>query len=550
MVRRIHPPISHNSSFLYRRGDMAEEVIAVSKRRAWLVLFTITAILFLTFLDTTIMSVAAYDLQQTLHTSVSDLQWIINAYALLFAALMLALGTLGDRIGRKKVMLAGVLVFAGGSLFGALAHSIPQLIAARAIMGVGAAACEPGTLSVIRQIYPDRKTLARAIGWWAAMAGLALAMGPVIGGILVGIGGWHAIFWFNLVASVLVLAAAIPLVSETSDPESGKTDFVGYVLGPVMLGLIVFAIILGETMGYTSWKVLTLFGSGVIALVLFILAEQRAKAPMLEMRYFRRAPFSGSLTVAFTAYFGVFSIFFLTAIYLQVVAHYSALRLAVLFIPMAVCMIVASSLAGRWVAGQGAQAPVTMGCITAGLGVIFTEMALSPDPNFAFLVLSLVVAGIGFGVAVVPITTVALSALPTKHSGMAASATTTTREVGTVLGVAVLGSLFNNRLLTFLTNRLTELKFPLEMRQTITDAVLTGKIPPGFDAFKEVIANPTMAVAATYPEAQRPIAEGIANASQAAFAAVGNGVSWSLWVAGGLIVASGVVAYFTFPRNN
>jgi EmrB/QacA subfamily drug resistance transporter len=541
---------------------MSESVAPVSKRRSRLVLFTITAILFLTFLDTTIMSVAAVNLQETLQTSVSDLQWIINAYALLFAALMLAFGTLGDRVGRKKVMLAGLAVFAAGSLFGALAKTIPQLIAARAIMGVGAAACEPGTLSVIRQIYPDRKALARAVGWWAAMAGLALAMGPVIGGILVGIGGWPAIFWFNLAACVVVIAAAIPLVSESSDPETGKTDWFGYILGPVALGLVVFAIILGETLGYTSWKVLTMFGAGVIALAMFIVAEHRASAPMLEMRYFRRAPFSGSLTVAFAAYFGVFSIFFLTAIYLQVVAHYSALRLAVLFIPMAACMIISSSLAGKWVAGQGAQAPVTMGCMAAGLGVLFTELALSRDPNFAFLVLALVVAGIGFGVAVVPITTVALSALPSKHSGMAASATTTTREVGTVLGVAVLGSLFNNRLTTFLTERLIQQKIPKEMSEIIQTAVLTGKVPnTGIDMtpFLPVIKNPDMALAdQLFPASltdkamqfNHDVATGIVNATNAALDAVGNGVSWSLWVAGGVIIASGFVAYFTFPRNS
>jgi EmrB/QacA subfamily drug resistance transporter len=534
---------------------MSEVVAVVSKRRSRWVLFTITAILFLTFLDTTIMSVAAVNLQETLQTSVSDLQWIINAYALLFAALMLAFGTLGDRIGRKKVMLAGLAIFAAGSLFGALAKTIPQLIAARAIMGVGAAACEPGTLSVIRQIYPDRKALARAVGWWAAMAGLALAMGPVIGGILVGIGGWPAIFWFNLAACVAVMAAAIPLVAESSDPESGKTDWFGYILGPVALGLVVFAVILGETLGYTSWKVLTLFGAGVIALALFITAEHKASAPMLEMRYFRRAPFSGSLTVAFAAYFGVFSIFFLTAIYLQVVAHYSALRLAVLFVPMAACMIISSSLAGKWVAGRGAQAPVTMGCMAAGMGVIFTEMALSREPNFAFLVLALVVAGVGFGVAVVPITTVALSALPSKHSGMAASATTTTREVGTVLGVAVLGSIFNNKLLTYLTAKLTELQVPAAMHQSVKDAVLLGKIPGGFDMYSAVVKAPTreaaLAEVAKFTDPnQHLIAKGIADATDAALSAVGNGVSWSLWVAGGVIIASGFVAYFTFPRNS
>jgi MFS family permease len=194
-----------------------------------------------------------------------------------------------------------------------------------------------------------------------------------------------------------------------------------------------------------------------------------------------------------------------------------------------------------------------MGCMAAGLGVLFTEFALSPEPNFAFLVLALVVAGIGFGVAVVPITTVALSALPSKHSGMAASATTTTREVGTVLGVAVLGSLFNNRLLTFLTDRLASYGWPEGQQQTVIDGVLTGVVPPYLSDYQPVIDNPTMdTVTALWPDPaapQREIAEGIVKATQAAFDAVGNGVSWSLWAAGGIIIASGIVAYFTFPRN-
>lgn len=515
------------------------------------VLILLTAVLFLTFLDTTIMSVAAVDLQGTLHTSVSDLQWIINGYALMFAALMLAFGTLGDRLGRKRVMLGGVVVFIAGSVFGALAPNTWSLVAARGIMGIGAAACEPGTLSVLRQIYPERGARARAIGWWAAMAGLALAMGPVIGGILVGLGGWRAIFWFNLAAGVAIFFAAKAIIPESADPETGKTDWLGYVLGPVALGTIVFAIIIGETAGYLSGKVLTLFAVGAVALGLFVFAETRVKAPMLEVKYFRRAPFSGSLVVAFATYFGVFSIFFLTAIYLQVVLHYSAFRLAALFIPMALAMIIASSFAGRWVAEKGARTPVTFGCLVAGAGVLLTDWSLIGEGHFVPLVLSLAFAGIGFGIAVVPITTVALSALPARHSGMAASATTTTREVGTVIGVAALGSLFSGRLTSFLTQRLVELGWPADTREPIISGVLTGKVPDYLAQYLPVIQNPTMEVARTFPEGdQRTIAEGIVQATQAAFDAVHNGVSWSLLVAGCVILASGIVAFFTFPRTS
>jgi len=512
---------------------VAETVLAkVGSRRA---LITLSGILFLTFLDTTIMSVALEDLQATLHTSVSEIQWVVNGYALLFASLMLAFGTLGDRLGRKRVMLFGVVVFVAGSVFGALAPNTDSLIAARAIMGIGAAACEPGTLSILRHLYPDRAARARALGLWAAVAGLALAMGPVIGGILVGLGGWRAIFWFNLAAGAVALFFALSAVPESSDPESGHFDFAGFILGPIALGTIVFAIILGETAGYRAGHVIALFAIGVVAGGLFAFAEHRNKAPMLKVDYFRNPAFSGSMVVAFATYFGVFSIFFLTALYLQIVLAYSAFRLATLFVPMALAMIVASAFAGRWVALRGPRLPVAIGCFAAGAGVLLTDLALAGSVPFTPLILSLTLAGAGFGIAVVPITSVALSATPARHSGMAASATTTAREVGTVVGVAALGSVFNTKLIDFLTRRLTELGWPKEVRDIIISWVLTGKAPPG----TEGVVN---AAQSQYPEE-------IKQATQAAYDAVHSGVSLSLLVAGCVILASGLVAWFTFSAK-
>jgi EmrB/QacA subfamily drug resistance transporter len=506
--------------------SLVESLVARAGSRR--VLYILTAILFLTFLDTTIMSVALADLQATLHTSVSDLQWIINAYALVFASLMLGFGTLGDRIGRKKVMLGGVVVFIAGSLFGALAPNTGTLIAARAVMGLGAAACEPGTLSIIRQIYPDSSDRARALGLWAAVAGLALAMGPVLGGILVGLGGWPAIFWFNLAAGLVILPLAASAVPESSDPETGRPDIAGFILGPITLGTLVFAIIVGETAGYTAPHVLVLFAIAVVTGAVFGFVEHRSQAPMLGVDYFRKLPFSGSLFVAFCTYFGIFSIFFLTALYMQIVLGYTAFRIAALFIPMALGMIIASSFAGRWVAQSGPRGPVALGCLMAAAGVLFTDLALVGDVTFVPLVLSLTLAGIGFGVAVVPITSVALSSLPAKHSGMAASATTTTREVGTVLGVAVLGSLFNTQLIEHLTQRLFELEIPLEFHDMIITQVLTGQSSQSA-AEAELLYGPI-----------------VGKAVAAAFDAVHSGVSMSLLVAGCVIFVSGIIAWISF----
>jgi hypothetical protein len=293
----------------------------------------------------------------------------------------------------------------------------------------------------------------------------------------------------------------------------------------------VFAISVGENSGYSSAIVISLFAVGVVAAALFGFTERRSQAPMLNMSYLRQASFSGSLTVAFATYFGVFSIFFLTALYLQVVIGYSAYRIATLFVPMALGMILASTFAGRWVARSGPRLPVAVGCLAAGIGVLLTDIVLMHGTSFVPLVVCLAVAGVGFGIAVVPITSVALSVVPAKHSGMAASATTTSREVGTVVGVAALGSLFNGRLISLLTQRLTELGVPPAFRSVVLNAVVTGQVTssgPG---------------AAQAQKAYGPI---VAKVIAAAYDALHSGLTISLFVAAGVILASGLVAWFTF----
>ena len=249
------------------------------------------------------------------------------------------------------------------------------------------------------------------------------------------------------------------------------------------------------------------------------------------MQYLRIPAFSGSLAVAFAAYFGVFSIFFLTALYLQLVIGYDAYRTAALFAPMALGLIVSSALAGVWVARSGPRIPVTVGCVAAGLGVFLTDVALSGQITFVWLALTLTLAGIGFGIAIVPVTSVALGVVPAAHSGMAASATTTSREIGTVMGVAALGALFNGRLTSELTRRLIELDVPPEFRQTVITAVETGQVPAG-------------GTGASSAEAQ--YGSIVAKVIDATYSAVHTGVTISLAVAACFILAGGVVAWLTF----
>jgi len=444
-----------------------------------LVLAVVCAVLFLTFLDTTIVSVALSDIQSRLHAGVTDLQWVVNAYALTFASLMLVGGSLSDRFGRRKIMLGGLGVFAAGSLLAALAPNPDVLIGARVVMGIGAAASEPGTLSVIRHIFPDRAERAEALGAWAAVSSLALALGPVIGGVLVGLGTWRAIFWFNVVATVVVVAVASVTVPESADPQQGRLDVPGFVVGAAGLGALTFAVILGETDGYRSPVVISLFVIGVVALVGFVRIERSSQAPMLDLEYFRSRPFSGALVVAFVAFFGIFSIFFFTALYLAAVIGYSPYHVALEFLPMTIAMVAAAGLAGRRVALGAARVAMAEGCVMAGAGILLSELLLSAARPSAWLMATLALAGFGFGTAVVPVTSVTLGVVPPERSGMAASATNTSRELGAVFGVAVLGALVNANLTVGLTKRLHALKIPANFISVIVNAIETGIVPSG-----------------------------------------------------------------------
>jgi EmrB/QacA subfamily drug resistance transporter len=452
---------------------------APSGRRTGPALAAVCGVLFLTFLDTTIVAVTLSSIQSDQHAGVTSLQWVVNGYALVFASLMLTAGTLGDRLGRRRVMVAGLVVFTAGSLAGALAPGVGTLIAARAVMGVGAAASEPGTLSVIRQLYPRPGPRARAIGAWAAVCGLALALGPVAGGALVGLGGWRAVFWFNVAGGAVLLATVVRFVPESADPQSTRLDLAGFVVGSLALAGVVFAVIGGENAGYRAGWVIGLFVLSALAGVGFLLVERRAAGPMLELAYLRQPAFVGPLVVTFTIYFGVFSIFFFTALYLQSVVGFSGYRIAAQFAPMAAAMVVGALLTGRWVARAGPRDPMLAGCVLAAAGTLLTQHYLGAADPFAPLLLALSVAGAGFGVAVVPVTAAVLGLVPAQRSGMAASMSNTSRQLGAVFGTAILGSVVYGRLISDLTRRLTEMGIPAAFQRIVIDAVVTGQTGGG-----------------------------------------------------------------------
>jgi EmrB/QacA subfamily drug resistance transporter len=500
-------------------------------------LATLCTVLFLTFLDNTVVSVGLADVQSSLHAGVTSLQWVVNGYALTFAAFMLAGGTLGDLLGRKKIMLAGVVVFCAGSVVAATASDVDWLIAGRVVMGIGAAASEPGTLSIIRHVYPDKATRADALGVWAAVSGLALALGPVIGGVLVGIADWRAIFWFNLAIGAVSFAMALAFVPETADRGGRRIDGAGIALAAVALASASFAVIQGEQSGYRTWWIMALFAVSAVTAVLFVVVERRVHDPMLDVSLFRRPPFAGSNFVAFAAYFGTFSIFFFTALYLQVVADATAFQTALDFVPMAGGLIIASALTGPWVARVGPRVPMTVGCVLAGAGILLTSHILGPHVNFGTLGWVLPIAGVGFGIALVPVTSTPLTVVPPERSGMAASATNTSREMGAVFGVAILGAIVNAKLTGQLASRLKEIGIPPSFQNLVLRAVTGGGLGGNGEATQaEHSKNAAVAKIAT-------------KVVNAAYQAFGSGLHLALEISGGLILLGAVVAALTIHRT-
>ena len=442
-----------------------------------LALAVLCTILFLTFLDNTVVSVALGSIQTDLGAGVSALQWVVSAYALTFAGAMLAFGMVADEFGRKKVMLIGVGIFCAGSVMAAVAPNADVLIAGRAVMGLGAAASEPGTLSMLRHVYDDERARTRALGVWTAVSGLALAAGPVIGGALVGVWSWRGIFWFNLAFGLAALVAGAVLLPESADPDAHRVDISGVVLGAAALTALTFAIIDAETDGFAAPAVIALLCVAAVAGAAFFWRERRAAHPLLDLRYLRVPAFLAANLVAFCAYFATFAVFFFTALYLQEVAGYSGYRIALTFLPMTALMIAASLLAGRWTAAAGPQRSIFAGCLLFGAGLLATTATLNPSPAYAPLAAALALTGIGIGTTVVPATSAALSAVPARRSGMAASTANTSREIGAVTGVAILGALVNSQLHASLLGRLKHLGIPANFQAIIIHAIETGAVP-------------------------------------------------------------------------
>jgi len=501
-----------------------------------LALATLCAVLFITFLDITIVSVALAGIQTQLHAGVSALQWVVGAYALTFASAMLMFGTIGDQFGRKKTMLVGLGVFLVGALMAGLSVSISSssalaiVIAGRAVMGFGAAASEPGTLSMLRHLYPDYRMRNRAIGVWAAVSGFALALGPVVGGALVYMWSWRAIFWFNVIFGIAAIALAAIVLPENADPDPRPLDIAGAMLGAATLSTLIFAVINAESTGFSSPDVLGLLCASAVTFAAFLWRESRAARPLLDIRFLHVPRFATPVAVAFCAYFATFAIFFFTALFLEEVSGYNGGQIAEVFLPMTILMIAASLLAGRWTSIFDIRGSIIGGCVAFAGGLLWTNAVISPSPSYLPLASALALTGIGIGSCVVPITSSVLAVVPPERSGMAASTTNTSREVGAVMGVAILGAIVIGKLQTALVASLNHLGLPKSIQPIVINGVLTGQEP---------------SVGGT--SSQAPAGQGklVREVIQATYSAFESGLHDALYVSAGLVAAAGVLTAIT-----
>ena len=410
----------------------------IHRRRHWTLAVLSLAVLVIS-LDNTILNVALPSLQRDLGASDSQLQWIVDAYLLVFAGSLLTAGTLGDRFGRRSALFAGLAVFGTGSLIAALSGSAEMLIASRALMGVGGAFIMPTTLSIATNVFPEGER-AKAIGVWAAVAGLGIGIGPVAGGFLLEHFEWGSVFLVNLPIVALALTAGWFLVPDSRDPHGTALDPIGALLSIAGLTALLYGIIEAPSNGWTDSTTLVALALGALVLGLFLAWERHTPTPMLDVAIFRNRRFSaasGAITLVFFALMGV--LFMLTQ-YLQLVLGYDALEAGLRTLFLAGGMVFAAPMSARLAERFGTKAVVGSGLtLTAGGLAVFATIGIGTP--YATVAVALFVTGAGMGAAMAPTTDSIMGSLPLAHAGVGSAVNDTTRLVGGALGVAVLGSL-------------------------------------------------------------------------------------------------------------
>lgn len=429
------------SASIIDEHTLGKPAAGLSKRGRYLALLVICLAELLVVLDNTIVNVALPSIGLQLHTGISGLQWVVDAYTLTFAGLLLAFGHLGDRFGRRRIMMIGLAGVAVMSVGGAVATDLGQVIAARAAMGVFAAAVFPATLALIINIFTDAKERALAIAAWTAMAGFAIAIGPTAGGWLLEHFSWHSVFWMNVPVAVAVLVGTWLLVPISKAAHVGRIDYLGIALSLVAITALVWTIIEAPHQGWVSAISLAGYGLSILALAVFVWWELRTPSPALNMQLFRIRRFSLPALAIAISYFSMFGFLFMITQYFQGVMELTPLQFGLHSLPFAVAIAVGAPLATVIAQKIGTTAVIVFGLVVMSIGMFIAGQVKVETPYVGPVLVSMVLMGLGLAIVQGPATESIMSSVPLDEAGAGSAVNDTTREVGGTLGVAVLGSI-------------------------------------------------------------------------------------------------------------
>jgi EmrB/QacA subfamily drug resistance transporter len=396
--------------------------------------------IFIVSLDNTIVNVALPSIRRDLHASVSELQWTIDAYTVVLAGLLITSGSIADRVGRTKIFRVGLTLFSLGSLLCSLAPSAGALIGFRMLQAVGGSMLNPVAMSIIRNTFDDPRERAQAIGIWGAVVGLSMALGPIVGGSLVAAIDWRAIFWVNVPVVAVAFVLTQRFVPESRAPRPRPVDWLGQVLVIVALGTLVYAIIEGASAGLGSPRLAVPALVSVVAFVTLVVHELRAEEPLIDPRFFRSVPFSAASLIAILAFTALGGFLFMTNLYLQGDRGLTPVESGLYTLPMAVTAFVAAPLSGRLVGRRGARPSLVSGGVALALASLMLT-GLAANTQTGWLLLAYFAFGLGFGMVNPPITNTAVSGMPGEQAGVAAAVASTSRLIGTSLGVAIVGAI-------------------------------------------------------------------------------------------------------------
>ncbi|MFJ9421205.1 MFS transporter [Streptomyces sp. NPDC101249] len=409
----------------------------LTARRRMLVLAICCMSLLIVSLDVTVLNVALPAMQKELHASTSGLQWTIDAYTLVLASLLMLAGSTADRIGRRRVFMAGLVVFGVGSLLCSLAPNLDALIAFRMIQAVGGSMLNPVAMSIITNTFTDPRERARAIGVWGAVVGISMAAGPLVGGVLVDSVGWRSIFWINLPVALVALLLTLRFVPESRAPRARRPDPVGQVLVIALFGSLTYAIIEAPTRGLPTVLPFAIVAAAALAALLWY--EPRRDEPLIDLRFFHSVPFSGATVIAVSAFAALGGFLFLSTLYLQNVRGLDALHAGLWMIPLALPTFLFAPVSGRLIGSRGPR-PSLLIAGTAMTASALLFAAFDAETHDTLLVVGYVLFGVGFGFVNAPITNTAVSGMPRAQAGVAAAVASTSRQLGQTLGVAVIGA--------------------------------------------------------------------------------------------------------------